>query len=138
MNMETNESRYILTSITADHHKVTDTKSGISVTFKDKQFEETQQWSQPVGKEFHPVALGRLCDKMEAWIKLNHPDKFSEPDKFVLTRSEDGQTITITKPAQGLVVSFPSSLGKATAAAKIRAVSMWLKNYADNWDNVDF
>lgn len=139
MNMEQqDQKRYSIESPKPGFYNVYDSRSGVAVTFEERRFQETQHWTVPAGKEFNRVALSRLCDHMEAWIRLQHPDIFAEPGKFTLTRSGDGHTITITRPDQGLTISFPSSTGKITAAAQIRAVSMWLKSMADNWDNVNF
>lgn len=135
---ETQSPRYSLERIAPGLYTATDSKSGISVTFAEERFEATQQWRHPADAQFRPNALKHLCDGMEAWLRLNHPQIVSEAGKFILTRSEDGRTITISKPANGLVISFPASTGRITAAANIRAVAMWLKSQADDWDTVDF
>lgn len=132
-------SRYVIESPEPGFYEARDTKTNAFVTFREKRFQETQEWYFPADPAIQrPVTMNRIADKIEAWLRTNHPEIVSEPEKFVLKKSEDGETITISRPSQGLTITFPSSTGKVTAAAHIRAASMWLKNLADNWDNVDF
>lgn len=132
-------SRYVIESPEEGLYEVRDTKTNVFVTFKEKQFKETQEWYFPADPAIQkPITMNRIADKLEAWLRLNHPEIVSEPEKFILKRSEDGKTIILERPSQGLVITFPESTGKVTASAQIRAASMWLKNMADNWDNVDF
>ena len=132
-------SRYVIESPEEGLYEVRDTKTNVFVTFKEKQFKETQEWYFPADPAIQkPITMNRIADKLEAWLRLNNPEIVSEPEKFILKRSEDGKTIILERPSQGLVITFPESTGKVTASAQIRAASMWLKNMADNWDNVDF
>lgn len=132
-------SRYVIESPEEGLYEVRDTKTNVFVTFKEKQFKETQEWYFPADPAIQrPITMNRIADKLEAWLRLNHPEIVSEPEKFILKRSDDGKTIILERPSQGLVITFPESTGKVTASAQIRAASMWLKNMADNWDTVDF
>jgi hexokinase len=132
-------SRYVIESPEEGLYEVRDTKTNVFVTFKEKQFKETQEWYFPADPAIQkPITMNRIADKLEAWLMLAHPDLMSEPEKFVMKISDDGKTITIDRPKLGFTLSFPAKFGKAKAASIIRSTSEWLKRYEGNWDNVDF
>lgn len=117
----------------------TDTTKGVSVTFREHEFQETQEWAfSPEAQNNSTVYLNRIADALEAWLRIQHPETLSQAEKYILKRSEDGKTITLTMPGCGMEVKFPAEMGKVTAASFLRNASFFLKKSADHWDNVDF
>lgn len=138
-NNQTPSPRFYLDNPQEGFYEAGDTKTGVFVTFEEKKFQETQEWHLPCNPDLinKPAAVGHIQDKIEGWLRTHHGEIMSPPLSHSLTKSEDG-TITLARPEIGLTITFPASLGRATAAAFIRTASVWLKNQSAYLSDVDF
>lgn len=138
-NNQTPSPRFYLDNPKGGYYEAGDMKTGVFVTFEEKKFQETQEWHLPCNPDLinKPSAVGHIQDKIEGWLRMHHAEIMSQPLSHSLTKSEDG-TITLARPEIGLTITFPASLGRATAAAFIRTASVWLKNQSAYLSDVDF
>ena len=139
---QTPSQRYYIESPAPGLYEAHDVKSGVFVTFEDKQFKDTQEWHFPADPKLlhNEIAMNRLADGLEGFLVWHYPEIVGISQDYKVELSEDGETVTFTrfgnpdKPGDPrIVITFPAQTYKKTAASLIRNMARYLKDNADDW-----
>lgn len=118
-------------------YRVTDTESGISIRFKQYEFNETQEVSVPDVFPADPELISRAMQEIGNWLFRHHYSVIFPPGKYELKFDEDTERITVIRhvpPRFILTFEDDCSLSKAIQKVKGAAAFMraWMNRHGDN------
>lgn len=122
--------RFELKKDAGDTWTLTDTVSGISLRFKEHEFNETQQVSIPESFPADPVRASRIMQAMGEYMFTYHYSIAFPVPKFEIRPDEDTGKLTVirhTPPRFKIIFEDECDLRKAVQ--KVKAAAAFMQGY---------
>lgn len=116
-------------------YRVTDTESGISIRFKEREFNETQDVSIPNDFPADPQMIARIMQLMGDWLFRHCYSVIFPPREYEVRFDEDTERIMVIRHVPPrFILSFEDDCTLSEAIEKVKAAAAFMKGWQERND----